>query len=445
MYAKSWSFVAIIVVITILISIQVFIFNHQSPFMMESKDDKKHSKCLVIVIGTIRGGEFAWQSAIQNLIDINHADLALFVGVNDFSSSVKSITKNTSLYQRSKYIWTHKEYEDWADAIDLIHGSMWRNTVLPYFSLDGGIFSGIKGLQGSGAIIFMIRWFLSQRLQKEGILEIYERFVITRSDYYYLCPCNIQHLDVDNFLWIPSSEDYGGYTDRFLVVGRQNLLSALNILPPILQYNVSTITKVTKQAVLWNPESLIKYRWDQDGLQVQFFPLVMFTCATVMDTTRWKQRSQVLYPEGVYLKYRTEYFIARESCAADPSKSSPWKFCPSCWVDERDCAYIAAYIYEATALHLGTKESTVLSSMEFTQWLYPSSCRISSEDESNSNRTINHHQLPSDMQFCSECRLKNDTSCFNALMNLVSTEQRTMKDGIQVFHAMEYNRRKCFP
>ena len=89
MKAISWSFVTMAVTIILIISIQTFISIHQYPFMMDRKGDGKHSNCLVIVIGTIRGGEFAWQSAIQNLLDINHADLALFVGVND-STSIRS-------------------------------------------------------------------------------------------------------------------------------------------------------------------------------------------------------------------------------------------------------------------------------------------------------------------------------------------------------------------
>jgi hypothetical protein len=437
----SWLFSFLVVIIMALHARIFFSMHRQQHYFITGRkgDENQSRKCLIIVIGTIRGGPLAWKSAIKNLVDTNHADLALFVGVKHLVSSVK----NTSLlFQQSKYIWTHEEYDDWADAIDLIHGSKWRNTVLPFYSQNGGIFSGVAGIQGSGAIIFMIRWFLAQRLEKEGIMEQYERFIITRSDYYYLCPCNIQHLDVENFLWIPSLEDYGGYTDRFLVVGRYHLLSALNILPSILQYNTSMIKEVVSRHVdLWNPESLIKYRWDQDGLRVRYLPLVMFTCAAMMDKSRWKQRSQTLYPEGIYLKYRKEYFIAKETCA-NSSELSQWKFCSTCLAEnglEVSCADIAAQIYETTAPYLGTNETTLLSAISFTQWIYPLACSPFEE----SRRAIHH--LLSTVHFCPACTLKTGVSCFDAFMNLTSGERRSAEEGMAVFYKGSESRRKCFP
>ena len=113
-------------------------------------------------MGNLRGGEQAWHSLYKNVLDINSADLALIIGQTN--TTPNNLYQNASLYTRAKYIWTFCEYDDWADAIDLINGSEWRKTHLPYVSKGSGLLGGVRGKKGSGAIIFMIRWFLSQQL-----------------------------------------------------------------------------------------------------------------------------------------------------------------------------------------------------------------------------------------------------------------------------------------
>ena len=82
----------------------------------------------------------------------------------------------------------------------------------------------------------MVRWFLNERLLADGILEQYDRFVITRSDHYYECKHKFADLDLtNNKMYVPEGEDYGGYTDRHLVVSRENIYEALDIFPEILR------------------------------------------------------------------------------------------------------------------------------------------------------------------------------------------------------------------
>jgi hypothetical protein len=386
--------------------------------------------CLVIIIGTMRGGEKAWSSAVKNLVDINNADLAVL-------ASDKSVItdKNSSFFRIAKYVWQHVEYDDWADAVDLIDGPYWKKNILPFFDTAGGIFSGLPGIKGSAVIIFMLRWFLSKTLVKEGILEMYDRFIITRSDYYYLCPFNIRHLDLENFVWIPSSEGYGGYTDRFLVVGKNNILKALDILPPILKMNSSNIKTIAASGEFRNPESLIKFRWDYEGLKVRFFPLVMFTCSTASDKTRWKRRSIALYPEGVYLKYPEEYFTARESCM--PPLPTSVKFCPSCLIGNsttKTCTDIASQIYGVTYMHQGVEANTVAMAIFHTQLFYPSECISSGTlNFSNAGKT-----------FCPNCTNKPDSTCFFELMKTVRLRKKTLEEALRVFSRKRKQRRNCF-
>ena len=58
-------------------------------------------KTLTILIGNARGGEKAWNSMYENLLNPYESDLALCFG------EVKD--KSSSLYKRSKYVWEFSE------------------------------------------------------------------------------------------------------------------------------------------------------------------------------------------------------------------------------------------------------------------------------------------------------------------------------------------------
>ena len=113
--------------------------------------DNDSNKSLVIVMGDLRGGEETWNTLYENVLDPNSADLALIVG----EPTKDDQYVNSTLYARSKYLWFFPEYDDWADAVDLINGPDWRVTHLPKMKRfeSTGIFGGMKGFKGSGIII----------------------------------------------------------------------------------------------------------------------------------------------------------------------------------------------------------------------------------------------------------------------------------------------------
>jgi hypothetical protein len=279
----------------------------------------------------------------KHLLEPNSADLALLVPMNTSRSS--------SLFNRSKFVWEHAEYEDWGVAIEnYINGSKttnWRQMAIPRNCLAppstgaariSGLFGGVKEhtkckcleaklreaplnnhscykeKKGSGAIIFVLRVLLQQNIKRLGLLEKYDRFVITRSDHYYGCLHNLDDLD-NRYMWIPGGEDYYGITDRHLVCNSSHILKALNILPPV----VLNPNKYWDIVGVINPERLIKLRWVEEGLWdvVRRFPRTMFTCATRNDTSRWylpNFSGSNTVPEGVYLKYAGEYTMTKVAC-----------------------------------------------------------------------------------------------------------------------------------
>jgi hypothetical protein len=108
----------------------------------------KSNRTLVIIIGTLRGGEEAWTSMYQNLLEPNFADLALLVPKNTSRSS-------SSLFEHAKFVWEHNEYDDWGVGIDeTIGGSNatgWRHIAIPQnSSIDTyGLFGGVEKVPGT--------------------------------------------------------------------------------------------------------------------------------------------------------------------------------------------------------------------------------------------------------------------------------------------------------
>lgn len=294
------------------------------------KNNNNNNRTLVVLMGNLRGGESAWSTLYEHVLNVNQADLALLIG------DTPRQYLNASLFGRARYIWKFSEHDDWADAIDQVYAdsngnnnvstSSWRSRLFPLAHENGEMLGGIKGqyghnYRGSGLLIYMFRWYLTLHIQRLGLLQRYDRFVVTRADHYYKCQHNISMLD-DNYIWVPKGQNYHGITDRHFVASNRDILSALNLLPPILdnpeRYRDLLAEKNT------NPERVIARRWQEEGLQPQRlkrFDRVMFTCGQAGDPTRHKTLSIAVQPENVQLKYEREYVASYKSCGLDMPKS----------------------------------------------------------------------------------------------------------------------------
>jgi hypothetical protein len=265
--------------------------------------DPSNNKTLVVIIGSLRGGEAAWQSLYRHVLDVNQADLALMIG---------NATRSTSsLYARAKHVWEFPEYSDWADAIDTIAGPSWRTELK--VNPAGGVLGGVQGHSGSGAIIFMARYWLLQRIRHLP----YERFVVTRSDFVYKCRHNLSLLDSDA-VWVPEGQDFGGITDRHVIASKHLIHKVLNILEPMIRRPERYFVNVLSG----NPESIIRAQWTREAIyphQVKRFPRPMYVGFVEGDVSRWgrttkKKKRHGKTEEGVYAKYLGEYYFAKCYC-----------------------------------------------------------------------------------------------------------------------------------
>lgn len=165
-----------------------------------NKEFLKTEKTLVILLGNARGGEQAWESMFNHLIEPYNADLALCFGKSNDHSSI--------LYKNAKYIWEIDEYENWRQYYEINFPSgKWENLFLK--NTHESFAGGIDSHQGSGAVVLAFRHFLINNY--EHILKLYDRIILTRSDHLHIK--NHPILKNDN-IYIVEGEDYGGICDR---------------------------------------------------------------------------------------------------------------------------------------------------------------------------------------------------------------------------------------
>lgn len=184
----------------------------------------------------------------------------------------------------------------------------WRE----FLKIKDAFLGGIKDSQnqvrlGSGGILLFFRWFLLKNLIDNDLLNKYDRFIITRSDFMYQMPHPKVEIMQENYIWIPDSEHWGGYTDRHVVLSKNNIESFLNILNNLVIRSNEYFMKM-KYKDDWNIESIIKFHLEQNNVDhlVKEYPYIMYSVRNVNGSTRWAS-GDYSNELGYYIKYYSEY------------------------------------------------------------------------------------------------------------------------------------------
>ena len=170
---------------------------------------------------------------------------------------------------------------------------------------------GVKGAvienPASSGILLFFRWFLLKNLIENDLINKYDRFIITRSDFIYQLPHPKVELMNENCIWIPDCEHYEGYTDRHVVLSNKNIEQYLNIFNNMVSRSNEYFINMNKK-INWNLEQLIKFHLEKNNVLhlVREFPYVMYSVRNINGSTRWA--SGTFNSElGYYIKYQTEY------------------------------------------------------------------------------------------------------------------------------------------
>lgn len=277
------------------------------------------TKTLVIVLSETRGHELTFNSFKKNVIDVLNADLCLCIGVK------KEYDYDNPYYKLAKYKFLCDEPDDFGDAFDYAYEILrknqpkyeklnnintpplqWREFLKIKDQFMGGVKDEHNSHPGSAGILIFFRWFLLQNIIESGLINQYERFVITRSDYIYQLPHpKVEYMDENN-IWIPDCEEYGGFTDRHVVLSNKNIEPYLNIFNNMVIRSNDYYSKMVRKTD-WNLERLIKFHLKQNNVEhlVKSFPYIMYTVRNINGSTRWSEGS---WNDnlGYYVKYATE-------------------------------------------------------------------------------------------------------------------------------------------
>ncbi|WP_421704810.1 hypothetical protein [Aliiroseovarius sp.] len=264
------------------------------------------SRTLIIVLAETRAHELTFDLFKRNFLDPNDADLALCVGANP-----REDTSNP-FYTHAKHVWTYEEPDDWGDAFDHIQqvegwSGNWRQLLQIPDQWLGGIKHPTYQHPGSGAIQIFFRWYLRRCLIDSGVINHYDRFVVTRSDFMHLIPhVPLKYLPNDH-IWLPDGEDWGGYTDRELIANRRHLLKVLSYMDDMLR-DPDAFYKRLKNRKKWACEHIywLQLKRARLGHLIRRYPYTMYTVRAKDGATRWAGGDYDA-ALGYAVKYPTEH------------------------------------------------------------------------------------------------------------------------------------------
>jgi hypothetical protein len=204
--------------------------------------------------------------------------------------------------------WIRQEPTNWAQSCDEISkdDGAWRILTKLHPNFLGG--ADYLDSVGSGLIIMYWREILRANLETQ-ILESYEWFVVTRSDFFW----KVRHPRIEslneNHIYFLDGEKYGGLSDRHIIFHRKFAKKILSVASPIFE-SATNLEQALKELNLdyINPEIYLSYMLSQKDLinHVRFLPYLGYTIRQKETKTRWSEgvfNSKL----NLYLKYPEEY------------------------------------------------------------------------------------------------------------------------------------------
>jgi hypothetical protein len=271
-----------------------------------------HQKTLVIILSETRCHELTFDNFKKNVIDELSADLCVCIGVKndyDYNNPYYTLAKHRFLYNEeddknfAKSVeYSYKNTEVASDQKHYLYFLMLKDRVFTETSNP----DSFTNFSISTYIHTFFLWFLHRNMKKFRILEKYDRFIISRSDYLYKLPFpKMKHLD-PKYIWIPDGEDYYGICDRTVVLSRQNFEPYVNILESFYKKS-NKYYKNIESKKNWNMEQILKMHLEENDVfsLVQRYPYISYCIRNINGATRW-EAGKFSEKLGYFIKYPKE-------------------------------------------------------------------------------------------------------------------------------------------
>ena len=235
-------------------------------------------------------------------INTNYDDDEIVVHKNNYSNKIWKNTVHGIVKSDTVRLFNDKNVVTYKKPLH------WRNFLKIKDQFLGGIKDKNNQHPGSAGILIFFRWFLLKNLIETDLINKYDRFIVTRSDFIYKLPHpKVEFMDKTK-IWIPDCEHYGGYTDRHVVLSQQNIVQYLNILNNLVKRSNEYFFKMKQKSNKWNLEKLIKFHLTRNNVLhlVKEFPYVMYSVRSINGTTRWG-KGKFSKNLGYCIKYNSEY------------------------------------------------------------------------------------------------------------------------------------------
>jgi len=296
-------------------------------------------RVLVCIIASTRGHQSSFKSFKRHVLDELNGDLALALAIDE------NYDYENCLWQHAKYRWTAPTFRnDYGEAYDLVQRWLCQQRNIPppdwrsMLRIKGPWQGGIRSKEpqpSASALLPFCRWLLLRGLQQDHILDRYDRFVITRSDFVWLCPHPPLSILDRREIWVPNGEDWGGLNDRHLVASRADVENCLNLIEDVLLRPFELYDELKHKSSL-NEEQLVAHHLDRYGLldKVKRFPYVMYLARDVNDDSATWSWGHYEGAVGHYVKYEKEFRAAKAyetiiHCRADWENGAWMQFDPT--------------------------------------------------------------------------------------------------------------------
>ena len=278
-----------------------------------SSRDSETERVLVCLLASTRAHQLTFHSFQRQVLDELKADLALALLVDE------EYDYSNPFWRRAKYRWTVPAFDDYGRAFDLAQRQLWQQNVpapnwRSMLRIKGTWQGGIQSedpQRSMSSILPFCRWLLLHHLREEDILDRYDRFIVTRSDFVWLCP----HPPLANLgrraIWVPDGQDWGGVNDRHLVASRDDIENYLNVIDEVL-LNPEQLYEEMKNESDWNDEKFLAHHLHRKGIlkKVRRFPYVMYLARPLGDNSPTWSRGLLEPSVGHYVKYVEEFRAA---------------------------------------------------------------------------------------------------------------------------------------